>query len=243
MLLHAGLQDSRMWAQQVPVLARRHHVICLDLPGHGQSTGYDTTQAMQQVLLRVLDELQVKQVALVGISLGGACALDFALAHPERVSKLALVSTSVSGLEDRLDAQTKQVWPRITTQLVRADTAAAAEEFTRAWFDGPARRPNQVNARARRLLYQTTLTTMRAHRLSGWPRLSSQPAAPQVAKLTVPVLVMVGQQDLPFILACGQYLQQTVADQTGLVIANAGHMVNLEAPALFNRSLLAFLRP
>ena len=91
--LLVGNMTTWYWTA-APELAERHRVILFDLRGHGRSarppSGYDVPR-MSRDLACVVDELTYGPVALVGHSYGALVALTFALRHPERVSKIAVV--------------------------------------------------------------------------------------------------------------------------------------------------------
>lgn len=90
-LLHGGAGNGDHWANQVPALGAKYRVIVVDARGHGRSTRDGrplSYQLMADDLLALMDQLKLDEAALVGWSDGGIIALDVALRHPERVSKL-----------------------------------------------------------------------------------------------------------------------------------------------------------
>lgn len=93
-LLHAGGRDLTMWDSQAGPLARSFRLVRYDARGHGRSTAPAGPYSTTEDLRLLLDHLGIERASLVGISMGAGVALDFAATHPERVSKLALVSTS-----------------------------------------------------------------------------------------------------------------------------------------------------
>ncbi|HEY0153556.1 MAG TPA: alpha/beta fold hydrolase [Longimicrobium sp.] len=93
-LLHAGGVDLTMWDPQVGPLARSFRLVRYDARGHGRSTAPGGPYSTTQDLRLLLDHLGIERASLVGISMGAGVALDFAANHPQRVTKLALVSTS-----------------------------------------------------------------------------------------------------------------------------------------------------
>ncbi|HEX8246361.1 MAG TPA: alpha/beta fold hydrolase [Longimicrobium sp.] len=93
-LLHGGGLDLTSWDAQVPPLARGYRTIRVDARGHGRSTAPPGAVSPAADLARVLDHLGVSRASLVGLSMGGGAAFEFALRHPERVERLVLVSTS-----------------------------------------------------------------------------------------------------------------------------------------------------
>jgi pimeloyl-ACP methyl ester carboxylesterase len=96
-LLHNGIMDARQWDAQMPSFTSAHRVLRYDCPGFGRSEPLAHDYRETDVLLSLLDERQAGRVALVGNSRGGRIAIDFALAHPARVSALVLVCAAVSG--------------------------------------------------------------------------------------------------------------------------------------------------
>jgi pimeloyl-ACP methyl ester carboxylesterase len=93
-LLHAGGRDLTMWDPQAGALARSFRLVRYDARGHGRSTAPGGPYSTVEDLRLLLDHLGIERASLVGISMGAGVALDFAATHPQRVSKLVLVSTS-----------------------------------------------------------------------------------------------------------------------------------------------------
>jgi len=75
-LLHAGLQNSSMWKEQVKDLSQTFSVITIDLPYHGKTSGTDTTLLAKEVIHIVLDSLGLKKVSLAGLSMGASVVQD-----------------------------------------------------------------------------------------------------------------------------------------------------------------------
>ncbi len=98
LFVHGFGGNATQWRYQLQAFAERNRVLAPDLRGHGQSDrpaeGYEMPRLLAD-LNAVLDARAVQQpVVLVGHSFGGAIATEFALAHPQRVSRLALVATA-----------------------------------------------------------------------------------------------------------------------------------------------------
>src|SRR5438309_2596336 len=96
-LLHAAVGDRRMWDAQFTALSATHRVIRYDRRGFGESADHDGAFSHHEDLLALLDARGIERAALVGSSMGGACALDAALAAPERITRLALLGSGLSG--------------------------------------------------------------------------------------------------------------------------------------------------
>jgi len=107
--LHAGIADLRMWGPQATAFTKDFEVIRLDQRGFGQSELPPVSWSPVEDLLAIMDELSLKPAHLVGCSMGGALAIDFALEHPERLSKLVLVGSAVHGLEVALEVEDREL--------------------------------------------------------------------------------------------------------------------------------------
>lgn len=96
-LLHGFLENSSMWDTLVPVFSRKHRVVCVDLPGHGQSEciGYvHTMDEMAEAVYKVISLLKLRRVTLIGHSMGGYVALAFAEFYPDHVKQLVIYQSS-----------------------------------------------------------------------------------------------------------------------------------------------------
>ena len=98
LLLHGLGDEADTWRGQLPALAECNRVIAIDLPGFGRSSKparrYDMA-FFQQTLLELVNRLELGRFRLVGHSLGAMIAHQFALQHPERISRLTLISGSL----------------------------------------------------------------------------------------------------------------------------------------------------
>jgi pimeloyl-ACP methyl ester carboxylesterase len=102
LLVHGMAGSSRTWRDVLPSLAEHHRVLAPDLVGHGRSEkppGDYSLGAFANLLRDLLDALEIEKVTIVGQSLGGGIALQFAYQFPERVDRLVLVSSGGLGRE------------------------------------------------------------------------------------------------------------------------------------------------
>ncbi len=109
---HSLTFDSSMWAHQVAALAENNRVLRIDLHGHGQSGHPDqdfTLEQMANDIAQVMDHLGIQQCGYVGHSMGGMVGMRFAMTHPDRVNKLALLNTSANEQEEPMRSLFHQV--------------------------------------------------------------------------------------------------------------------------------------
>ncbi len=97
-LIHEGIGDSRMFAPQMAALSARHQVVRYDLHGYGRSGKPQTPYTNHEALDALLQHLGIKKTAILGMSMGGNIALDYALTYPEKVSGLILIGAGLDGV-------------------------------------------------------------------------------------------------------------------------------------------------
>lgn len=146
LLIHGLGGFAESWRETVAALEPYTRVIAFDLPGFGQSgkprRAY-TLGFFARVVEGLLEGLEVERVRLVGHSLGGGVALAFALAHPERVERLALLGAAVPGFPLRPSPLYRMmVWPGIGELLSRFVTPAICASALRRCLVIP--RPDEV---------------------------------------------------------------------------------------------------
>lgn len=242
-LLHAGIADRRMWRGQVAALSQRHRVLALDLRGYGDSDLPENPFAHYDDVVGLLDALAIERAALVGCSFGGAVAIDTTLAHPDRVTALALFGSAVSGHEWSDEAN--DLWESLIGDVDDEDFDAAARADVRFWVVGPGRQPADVDPALLEFAWEMDRRALAAEAALGnvEVRELDRPAIGRLAEIGVPVLVGAGAADVPDISRLADEIAARVPGAVRLPdVPNAGHLLPLEHPAPINEALLAFLR-
>jgi len=245
LLLHAGLQDHTMWAEQVKALSEKYEVITIDLPYHGKTTGSDTTLLTQDLVKILLDSLHIEKVSVAGLSMGASVAQDLIIAYPNRVKKAVLISSGINGFEEThpIDSVSRDWYPRFKDAIIKKDTALAAKEFTKAWAEGVYRKGDSLKAPVSQFIYKVTLQNLLLHKVEGWPLLQSHPPAMQnIASIKIPVLIIDGDKDLPYITESALYMEQHIPGAKRVIMKDVAHMLNIEKPAELNQLLLDFFK-
>lgn len=237
-LLHAGVADHRMWEPQVRAFSRHFDVIAPDMRGFGRSELPPERWSPIADVLGLIDHLHLKPVHLVGCSMGGAVAIDFAIGHGERISKLVLVGPGVNGVD--FGARYPELLAEADAAEKSGDRQAIVEADARLWLDGPRRRPGHVKDPVRRLFFE-----MDSNFDSDWGSAPIErldpPGAARLHEITAPTLVVVGDEDAPPIFDAVELLMENVPHARKAVIHDAAHLPNLEHAKEFNRIVLAFL--
>lgn len=242
-LIHAGIADHRMWADQFGWLARRYQVLCYDVRrfGHSHSIAPNAvTYTDHEDLYYLLKFLGISQAALVGVSNGGRIALDFALAYPEMVAALIPVASALGGYE-YTDEATEQKDSDSDAAFNRGDIEQAVELTLQLWVDGPYRTAAQVDPAVRERVRQM-MTDLCLRAEDGAERQPLEPPAlSRLAEIHVPTLVMIGDHDVPDMLAIADLLAAGITGAEKIVLPGVAHLPNLEQADQFNQIILDFL--
>jgi 3-oxoadipate enol-lactonase len=239
-MIHGGFLDRRMWDDQFQAFARRNRVIRYDVRAHGLSQSDSVAFADHEDLLRLMDALHVPSAAIIGLSMGGGIATDFALAYPERVSALVLVGPGLSGYSFGSE-ELASYMEQLTAAFETGDFSAVTEIFARWWCDGPQRTPSQVDPAVRQKVLDMLAGSGQRWRYYDLARPLEPPALERLGDINVPTLAVVGSIDVSDILEIVDIIAERVPGARKVVIPDVAHMVNLEKPEEFNRIVVEFL--
>jgi len=231
LLLHGGLGDSGLWEPVVPFLAEHFRTIRTDLRFFGRSTGPAAPWSWQEDAIGVLDALGIERAALAGLSLGGRLATEIALAHPDRVSALALVAPGLAGHDGR--AYTEDVERRYEAAEAEGDVDAMREVDLEPWA------PLGVDDRIRQLWHATPDANPMP---AGVEPVAAPgpPAKERLTELSVPTLVITASHDPEGFREIGPLIAAE-APNARHVELDSDHYVTLREPELLSRVLLDFL--
>ena len=241
-MIHAGVADSRQWNNEFTFFARNHLVVRNDMRGYGKSEPVDGDFSHLEDLAAVLSTLELDQpVVLIGCSMGGGLALDFALTHPSRVRALIMVGSGPSGLE--LDVPRPAKFDEVEKAFEAGELDRVAELETQIWFDGMGRTPEQVNPAMRKLAYEMNRLALSHEGKGLGQRLpnSQAPAFDRLGDLKIPVLVIVGAHDTPYILAAADHMIEKIPAAQKVTIEDAAHLANMDQPDEFQAAVANFL--
>lgn len=238
-LLHAGVADSRMWEPQIAAFAERFDVICPDLRGFGKSDLPPVRWSPVADLLALMDELGLKPAHLVGCSIGSRFAIDFALQHAERISKLVLVGPGIGGAD--FGKKYPDVFAEVSAAEEGGDPGAINQAEMHLWLDGPRRRRGYVKQPLRDLFLAMNGANFNSDFEKAPIDNIDPPAIERLHEITAPVLVVVGDEDVPTVFDAVELLMEKVPHARKAVIHDAAHLPNLEHPHEFNRLVLDFL--
>jgi 3-oxoadipate enol-lactonase len=223
LLVHAGVCDSRQWEREVALLAPRV-VIAPDLPGFGEAPLPVGEFSNLDGLIPLIDG----PTAAVGNSFGGRVALQLALARPDLVERLLLVSPGLPGHE--WSPEVRACFAAEEEAFELGDLDAATEVNVAFWAQPHVRdvvRPMQ------RRMFELQY---------GAPEPEERPGpALEPGLVRCPTVVAVGEHDVRDFHEIGARLAGEIPGARLVTIPGAGHLPNLETPEAFDRLLLEFL--
>ncbi len=232
-MLHGLSSSGADWFPITPGLAPQYRLLLLDMRGHGQSSlavkGDYAIARMAADVAVVLDFFGIEQAHVLGLSLGGCVALQFAVDNPDRVGRLVLVNTfaklrgsGASSLRSRLT--------RVYAAL--RDMDRLAHYVGTSLFDDPEyqrityqrMRRNDLGA-----IRRTMLAIIRFNLLG------------QLQHIKSPTLVLAGDRDKTVPRRCAYEMTARIPSAQFRLIADAGHALPYDQPEAFLASTLEFL--
>ena len=244
MMIHAGIADSRMWNNEFETFAKSHQVIRFDMRGYGRSLPVEGEFNIQDDLSALLATLEIQTpLILMGCSIGAGLAIDYALTHPQDILALILVGGAPAGLEIEAEAP-DELFARAEQAFADKDIDLVAEIDMKIWFDGFGRSADDLDPAIRQQAWEMA-RLVTEHELKGVGKhvrkTFDKPATARLGKLKMPVLVVIGENDLPYLRLAADYLVEHLPKAAKALIPNAAHLPNMEQPEQFQAAVRKFL--
>lgn len=251
-LVHGLGSNLSLWRDHIDAFAETHRVLALDLPGFGMSDKDDVPATMDffaETVAEFLDARGVDRVVYVGVSMGGQIGLTFALAHPDRVERMVLVSPA--GIETFTEQEAQQLTAMTTPEAIAGATDAQVRQSVAlnfaTWSEDHAWLVEQRHAIAAHDDFPG-YAEANARAVAG---MLNGPVRDRLDAVDGPVLVLFGAGDK---LIPNRYLHpdqtpQTMADvardalpnATVRLVDDAGHLLMVERPDAFREHVRTFL--
>jgi 3-oxoadipate enol-lactonase len=235
-LIHGFGLDMRMWDPQVGPLAARFRVVRYDCRGFGASGPFDPAVPYTHAgdLVALLDHLDIGDAVLVGLSFGGQVALQTALADPARVRGLALLDAVLDGVP--WDPESAQALDEVARRVQAGGVLAGRE----AWLAHPLFAAVRERPELGGALAAMVAGYPGQHWLGQDSHRQTRSPIDVLEGLITPVLVAVGERDVPGFREMSAVLARRIPGATHHVVAGAGHMISMEQPAAVNDLLIRF---
>jgi 3-oxoadipate enol-lactonase len=234
--IHDGLVHGEVWDNQFAAFAENFRVVRYDRRGYGRSPKPEKAYSNIEDLNQVFTSLNIDKAILIGMSAGGGLAIDFTLAHPDKVSSLIVVGAVVSGFSysehiltrgGRLKPEDYANPERLLEYFVKEDPYEIAPQ----------------NKEVKEKLW----TLMQAYpqnidfAKNGLAEPPERQAIGILKEIQVPTFIVVGEFDIPDVFVHAGAIESGIPNSQKAIIQNAGHLVPLEQPELFNLQVLNFL--
>ena len=235
-LIHGGLVDSRLWDDQFEQFAKYYKVVRYDLRCFGKSGMAQGPFSHIEDLQALLKYLKIERATVVGLSLGGVIATDFALEYPHMVDSLILIGSALRG--------DKRLPDKRITEAYETALREGPEKYVEMYMQTPLFAAVRNNPSLRARMGQMMLDNFKSL-ASFSPDVMQFPTIETIERLggiRVPTLVIVGSKDHPDVLAVADILQKKLKSAQKVIIQGASHHPNIEKPAVFNRVVLNFVK-
>jgi 3-oxoadipate enol-lactonase len=224
-----------MWDEQAAELKKSFRVLRYDQRGHGGTdapAGRYTFDLLIADVIALFDALSIGRAHFGGLSMGGATALGLALRHPERIDRAIICDSGCAST-----AATSQQWEERIAAAQKGGMAAMVDSTMSRWFPPETIKANPPHLDKVRAMIRTTP-------VEGFigcaAALADHDFRSAVATVTRPLLFIVGEKDgtTP---AAMQDMQQKVPGSRYVELPGAGHISNMDQPALFTKAIKEFL--
>jgi pimeloyl-ACP methyl ester carboxylesterase len=240
----AGHKES--WEPQVRHFARHYQVITYNARGYPPSavpsdvSSYSQNRAAADILA-VLDHLKIKKAHIVGLSMGGFATLHFGLLYPERALSLCVAGCGY-GAELEIRDQFRKEAEASAAMLLKEGMKAFVDKYaygpTRLSFERAD--PNGFAEFKEQFYGHSALGSANTQLGVQRERPSLYTLTDRLQKLTVPTLILNGDEDWPC-LRPGIMLKETIPSAALSIMPNCGHTLNIEDPVNFNRIVGDFI--
>lgn len=238
-LMHGIGGNKRNWCDNLPAFAAHWHAVAWDARGYGDSDDYAGPLVFADFshdLARVLDHFKAEKAHIVGLSMGGRIALDFAALYPDRLLSLTLASAH-RGFSHLSDEKKREFIRLRKEPLVNgAETSDIAVPVARS-LAGPNASQASFDALVdsiSRLRKDSYIKTIEASVLAE--------SHGRLGDIRVPTHVIVGAEDrLSTPDMCAE-MAKMIPGARLTVVPDAGHLVNIEKPVEFNAAAIEFIR-
>jgi 3-oxoadipate enol-lactonase len=231
-LLHGWACNSSFWHHQISVLAKTHQVIAIDFRGHGQSSipqsGY-TIARLTADIRELIVQLELSPAIVIGHSMGGMVAQQYAILHPEDVNRLILIATAANATGKVL------ISVAIADESKKTDYCQSFNTHFSHWFTSNS--SPQLMSWVRDQMLQTP-EEVALNLVDSYRGLDLRSRLPSI---NLPTLVIGARGDTSTPPTASEVIARLIPEARCIVIDGAGHFVQLERPDEVNNAIREFV--
>jgi len=235
-LIHGFALDLRMWDDQFDHFSKWYRVIRYDVRGYGKSDlPQGETYSRSDDLKSLMKHVNISTSHILGLSMGGTIATDFALDYPKMVSSLILADAAIGGYQlEELGRSLESVYE----VAIESGVDGGKELFSNLDLFKPASKKPDLAHKLMKMLND----------YSGWHFINDDsysqldpPTIDRLNEITAPTLVILGEFDSTEFHEIGNLLIEGIPNARKIVLPSVGHISNMESPESFNEIVLEFL--
>ncbi|MBW3608026.1 MAG: alpha/beta hydrolase [Actinobacteria bacterium] len=237
------------WLEQLPLFARDHRVIAVDLPGFGQSempVEEISISGYADAIDELLGKLEIEEARIVGNSMGGFIGAELAIQYPERVERLVLVAAAGLSIESIRTERKKGIRHRAENVVFftlghiasRSHQVALRPRLRHALLMLVAAHPQQLPGP---LAAQQVLGSGKPGFSDALEAMCRYPLRDRLEKIACPTLIIWGEKDLLVPVKDAAIFDELIPDSRKIIYEDTGHVSMMERPERFNSDVKAFL--
>lgn len=252
LFVHGLSSNADAWSKNIAVLKKDYTCVALDLPGYGKSSKPDasyTASYFAEVVQQFIEKLELKNIVLVGHSMGGQASIKLATMYPERIEKLILVAPA--GLEQFSEASSNVMKSFFTTASVKNTTDAQIEKNYALNFYVQPKDVSKMITDRKKIKEASNFDAHCEAIVKSVSGMLNDPVYNDLENISQPTLVIFGNQDM---LIPNRYFNPTLTTEAVGNIAvekikqarlefikDAGHFVQFEKPKEVNALIHQFV--
>lgn len=233
LFVHAAFADHTQYSKQIEEFSQKFTVITVDLIGHGNSTRTqkgDGIEKTARYIKNILQEENIHKVHLIGVSIGAVLVQDFANKYPENVASMACFGGyDINNFDTSLQKENGKAQGLMMLKAI----------FSIKWFAQSNKLISAYTTQAQEEFYQMNIKFPKKSfmYLAGLNEMVNKNAT----RRSYPILIGCGDKDIPMELKAVEMWHTSEPDSEVVIFKNAGHLVNMDVPAEFNKVVLDFL--
>lgn len=237
-LLNSAFADFRIWSSVEEELSKKYKLIQLDFRYTGKTEQDDSDYSMYEDLNFLIDELNLSDVSLIGLSAGAHTALEYTIQYPEKVHKLFLISAGLFGLEE--DKNKVQRMNEFQSELYRGNIEEAVKIWTKTWLVGEIRNEEDISSHNMELFKNISKDTVLRSANFKMPYFINPPINELLDKINKEVYHLVGTYDYEDVYNSAKILSEEIKNYKEEQV-KAAHIIPLEQADLLIDRIKKFI--
>jgi 3-oxoadipate enol-lactonase len=223
-LIHDGVIDSASFDDVWAILCKDFRVVRYDRRGYGRSPAAKAAYSAQDDLAAVMAAAKLDHASLAGFSFGGGLALSYAIEHPQSVDRLIMSGASINGFAVSKHFNDRNLHIALPMLIGNLD-GVIANAARDPWLLAPGHDAARDKAIALSKANPQNFRHQMRDPIKSWPS-----DLPRMPGLTVPTLILTGDHDIPDVHAMAGAAQVLIPGSKRVVVADSGHLMQLEHP-------------